>query len=201
MPTEPPGQAAVFLDRDGTINEEVGYIRDLEHLRLIPGAAAAISLLNGQHIPVIVISNQSGAARGYYPVSWIEHLHEHLVAMLAAEGAQVDAIYYCPHLPEGIVPQLAHTCECRKPQPGLLIQAAREHHLSLAGSTMIGDKAVDVDAARRAGCQAVLLRTGYGERVLAGTYQYAVEPDYIARDIADAVDWVLARPRRAPAPD
>lgn len=196
MATEP--RAAVFLDRDGTINQEVGYIRDLADMALIPGSAEAIARLNARGIPVVLVSNQSGAARGYYAQGWIDQLHERLQALLAEQGARLDAIYYCPHLPEGVVPELARDCECRKPAPGMLQQAAREHGLALDGSTMIGDKSVDVDVARRAGCRAVLLRTGYGERVLAGTYQHAVQPDYVAADLADAVGWLLAeRPARA----
>lgn len=196
MATDP--RAAVFLDRDGTINEEVGYIRDLDHLQLIPGAAQAIARLNARGIPVVLVSNQSGAARGYYPQGWIDQLHERLQALLAEQGARLDAIYYCPHLPEGVVSELSLRCECRKPSPGMLQRAAREHGLALEGSTMIGDKSVDVEVARRAGCRAVLLRTGYGERVLAGTYQYAVQPDYVATDLAEAVDWLLAE-RTTPA--
>lgn len=183
---------AVFLDRDGTINQEVGYIHELEKLNLIPGAAAAIRGLNEMGVPVILVTNQSGPARGFYPESWVHALNDRLVKLLSAEGARLDALYYCPHLPEGSVPEFSIVCDCRKPEPGMLKQAAAEHDLDLAQSWMIGDKATDVEVGERAGSHTILLTSGYGTRVLEGTYQHRVEAEKVCDSLAEAYETVLA---------
>lgn len=182
---------AVFLDRDGTINEEVGYIHELERLNLIPGAAEVIRKLNEMGVPVVLATNQSGPARGFYPESWIHQLNQRLNHLLAAEGARLDALYYCPHLPDGSVPEFSLACDCRKPEPGMLIQAAQEHDLDLARSFMIGDKATDVEVGERAGAHTILLTSGYGSQVLAGTYQHQVSPEYICASLQEAFQQIL----------
>jgi D-glycero-D-manno-heptose 1,7-bisphosphate phosphatase len=183
---------AVFLDRDGTINVEAGYIKDLDHLHLMPGAADAIKRLNALGVPAILATNQSGPARGYYPESWVLALNARLEQLLAAEGARLDAVYYCPHHPEGEVAEYTLDCRCRKPETGMLDDAAAQHGLDLSLSYMIGDKSTDVEVGQRAGCRTVLLRSGFGEQVLAGTYQYPVEPDHVADTLVEAIDWVVA---------
>jgi D-glycero-D-manno-heptose 1,7-bisphosphate phosphatase len=183
---------AVFLDRDGTINQEVGYIRELANLTLIPGAAEAIRELNQMGVPVIVVTNQSGVARGYYPDSWIGQLHGRLIALLANEGAQLDGVYYCPHLPDGSVAEYSFACACRKPEPGMLVQAAQDLGLDLSRSFMIGDKATDVEVGFRVGSQSILLRSGYGEKVLKGEYQHRPESEYyIADSLIDSYTRIL----------
>lgn len=191
--------AAVFLDRDGTINVEAGYIRNLDDLVLMPGAAAAIRDMSAAGYRVILATNQSGPARGYYPESWIHALHERLAHLLAAEGARLDDVFYCPHLPDGTVAGYSGPCACRKPEPGMLLDAARKHGIDLSRSFMIGDKATDVEVGHRAGCRSVLLRSGYGEDVLAGRYQWAVEPDHVAETIVEAAAWVLTQADGAPS--
>jgi D-glycero-D-manno-heptose 1,7-bisphosphate phosphatase len=189
------GTPAVFLDRDGTINQEAGYIQDLANLRLIQGAAGAIARLNQRGVPVILATNQSGPARGYYPEAWVHALHQKLAELLAQEGAHLDDVFYCPHLPAaegGMVEPYARDCDCRKPETGMLDAASSKHHVDLKRSYMIGDKATDVEVGQRAGCRSVLLRSGYGERVLAGDYQWPVKPDHVADTLVDAIDWVLA---------
>lgn len=183
---------AVFLDRDGTINVEAGYIRKLEDLNLMPGAGAAIKRLNDLGVPVVLATNQSGPARGYYPETWVHALHERLVSLLAAEGAHLDDIFYCPHLPDGTVPEYTQDCRCRKPEPGMLEDAAAKHGYDLPLSYMVGDKSTDVDVGRRAGCRTVLLRSGYGEQVISGTYQWQVAPDHVADTLVEAIAWVVA---------
>lgn len=145
---------AVFLDRDGTIIEEVNYLARPEQVRLLPGAAEAIRAWNATGVLVIVVTNQAGVARGYFPESRVGEVHSHLDALLAAHGAKVDAYYYCPHGPND-------GCECRKPLPGMLHLAAREHDVDLSRAWVIGDKVSDSDAGRAAGCRAVLVRTGH----------------------------------------
>jgi D-glycero-D-manno-heptose 1,7-bisphosphate phosphatase len=186
------GKIAVFLDRDGTINVEAGYIHELENLVLMPGAGQAIRRLNMRGVPVILATNQSGPARGYYAESHIHALHERLVALLAAEGAHLDDLYYCPHLPDGTVEAYTMACRCRKPEPQMLEDAAAKHGLDLTRSYMIGDKATDVEVGRAVGARTVLLRSGYGERVLDGSYQWTVEADHVADTLVDAIDWVIA---------
>lgn len=194
-------RTAVFLDRDGTINQEVGYVRELDALQLIPGAGAALKMLNEAGILAILATNQSGPARGYYDEAWIDALHGRLASLLAAEGARLDDVYYCPHLPEGTVARYSGPCRCRKPEPGMLEDAALKWGLDLQMAYMIGDKATDVEVGQRAGCKTVLLRSGYGAQVLAGTYQWSCQPDLVADDLAEAVQWVLSDIRaRAESP-
>ncbi len=152
---------AVFLDRDGTINQERGYLYRIEELDFFPGAAQAISLLNRAGFLVVVVSNQSGVARGYYGEDQVEALHRHMTAQLAADGARVDCWLYCPHHPEGSG-RYAVTCACRKPLPGMLLEAAERFSIDLAASFMIGDKLSDVQAGLAAGCVPLLVRSGYG---------------------------------------
>ena len=160
---EPP-RAAVFLDRDGVLVEDVHYLRRPEDLRLLDGAAEALRLLRAR-FALVVVTNQSGIARGLFDEAALLAIHARLVGALAAEGAWLDAIYACPHLPEGEVAAFARACACRKPRPGLLLDAAEAHGLSLSNSWMIGDSARDVEAGRRAGARALLLGPG-GPRTL-----------------------------------
>ncbi len=191
---------AIFLDRDGTINEEVGYIRNLADMRLIPGAGAAIRRLNEQNIPVVLVTNQSGPARGYYPEDWVKTLHDQLCELLLDEGALLDDVRYCPHLPPdegGVVPQYARVCECRKPGIAMVREAAAQKGYDLRRSYVVGDKATDVELGHKAGTRTVLLETGYGQDVIAGRYQWQVRADHVARDLSEAVEWILqdmARP-------
>ncbi|MGF1495261.1 MAG: D-glycero-alpha-D-manno-heptose-1,7-bisphosphate 7-phosphatase [Elainellaceae cyanobacterium] len=186
---------AVFLDRDGVLNVEAGYIHRVEDLHLVPGAAQAVRQLNEAGWFCCLVSNQSGPARGYYPVSHVEALHQRLCRLLQAEaGAKLDALYYCPYLspPEGGTdPEFTRWSTWRKPNTGMLVAAAWEHDLDLRRSVMVGDKATDVDLAHNAGCRGILVKTGYGDRVLSGSYQHPTQPDYVAADLADAVDWIL----------
>lgn len=182
---------AVFLDRDGTINEEVGYIYNLADLCLIPGAAEAIRRLNAAGVLAVLTTNQSGPARSYYPESHVQALNQRLVDLLLDEGALLDDLYYCPHHPEGSDPRYALVCDCRKPGTRMVEEAASKHEVDLASSYVVGDKATDVELGQNAGCRTVLLTSGYGERVLAGDYQWKVEPDHVAPDLLRAVDWIL----------
>jgi len=153
---------AVFLDRDGTINVEREYLHRPEDFRFIPGAPQAIRLLNEAGFRVIVVSNQSGIARGYYDEVAVERLHRFMDGELAARGARIDAYYFCPHHPEHGDGEYGRACDCRKPWPGMLLQAAADLSLDLAASYMVGDKLADVQAGLNAGCRPLLVRTGYG---------------------------------------
>lgn len=155
---------AVFLDRDGTINVEKDYLYRPEEFEFIPGAVDAVRLLKQHGYVVVVVTNQSGIARGYYTEDDLTVLHNHIDRLLAAEGVSVDAWYYCPHHAEG-KGEYAVDCSCRKPLPGMLLKAADEHGIDLSSSWMVGDKLVDVEAGVAAGCRSVLVRTGYGAQL------------------------------------
>lgn len=178
---------AVFLDRDGTLNEEVDYLCDPEHLVMIPGAAAAVARLNAKGIPVVVVTNQSGIGRGKYDWQDFAAVMSRMGTLLALENAWIDAVYASPHHEKGQGDYGVADHPERKPNPGMLLRAAEEHGLDLAHSWMVGDKAIDLEAGHRAGCRAVLVRTGYGAQVDGSA------ADLVASDLAEAVDLILAQ--------
>lgn len=183
---------AVFLDRDGTITEEIGYVNHEDRLRLMQRTGAAIRLLNEVGLPVVVVTNQAGVARGYFKEEMIHTVHARMQEMLAAEGARVDGIYYCPHHPRTGPPEYRIACNCRKPETGMIERACAELGLDASRSFMVGDKASDVEFGRRVGARGILVLTGYGrgER----QYQpekYQQEPDFIATDLFDAALWII----------
>lgn len=153
---------AVFLDRDGTINEEKDYLHRIEDFAFIPGVPAAIRRLKEAGFLVIVVTNQSGVGRGYYSMEDVDRLHRHLQDKLAESGTAVDAFYVCPHHPTEGVGHFLRDCDCRKGRPGMLLQAAAEHGIDLERSFMVGDKAADIEAGEEAGCRSMLVLTGYG---------------------------------------
>ncbi|HVK18849.1 MAG TPA: HAD family hydrolase [Fimbriiglobus sp.] len=160
-----PADEAVFLDRDGTLIEEVNYLSRVEQVRLIPGAAAAVRRVNEAGVRVVVVTNQAGVARGYFPESRVAEVHAHLSALLSEQGAHMDAYYYCPHHAAEGVGAFRVDCDCRKPKPGMLRAAAADLGLDLTRSWMIGDKVCDLKAGAAAGCRTVLVQTGYGAGV------------------------------------
>lgn len=189
---------AVFIDRDGTLTEEVGYVNHPSRLRLLPRSAAAIRRLNEAGIAAVVATNQAGVARGYFSEDVMNAVHEQLVAQLKDAGAHLDGLYVCPHHPTEGVPPFRADCDCRKPKPGLLLRAAHDLDLDLRESSMVGDKASDLLVAPSVGARAILVLTGYG----LGEWEYRrahfpLAPDHVAADLLDAVDWVIARRRAA----
>jgi D-glycero-D-manno-heptose 1,7-bisphosphate phosphatase len=194
LPPRQTTKPAVFLDRDGVLNVEAGYLHQVEDLHLIPGAAQAVRRLNDQQLFCCLVSNQSGPARGYYPAAHIEALHRRLEQLLQAEAnAWLDALYYCPYLSPsqgGIDAKFTRWSTWRKPNTGMLVAAAWDYNLDLSRSFMVGDKATDVDLAHNAGCTGILVQTGFGEDVLTGKYQHHTRPDYVAADLSAAVDWI-----------
>ncbi|GAB7028363.1 D-glycero-beta-D-manno-heptose 1,7-bisphosphate 7-phosphatase [Geotalea toluenoxydans] len=154
---------AVFLDRDGTINVEKEYLYRIEDFQMIPDAPEAIRLLNEAGFLVVVVTNQSGIGRGYYDELKLEKLHCHMEKELAKAGARIDAWYFCPHHPKHGTGHYRKECACRKPLPGMLLQAAKDLDIDLAASFMVGDKLADIEAGLAAGCRPLLVRTGYGQ--------------------------------------
>lgn len=152
------GRPAVFLDRDGTINVEKSYLYRAEEFEFIPGAPEAIRLLKEAGFLVVVVTNQSGIARGYYDEAAVHRLHRFVDGELARVGAAIDAYYLCPHHPQ----HGSGECACRKPLPGMLLAAAGDLGIDLTRSFIVGDKLADVEAGLRAGCRPLLVKTGYG---------------------------------------
>lgn len=183
---------AVFMDRDGTLTEEVGYVNHPRRLRLLPRSAQAIRRLNEAGIAAVVVTNQAGIARGYFSEEVLQAVNAALVAQLKDEGAHLDGIYVCTHHPTEGAPPYRLDCACRKPRPGLLRRAAAEHGLDLRRSAVVGDRPSDLIAARATGAAGVLVLTGYG----LGEWEYRrttfpVAPDHVAEDLLDAVDWLI----------
>jgi D-glycero-D-manno-heptose 1,7-bisphosphate phosphatase len=184
------GQAAVFLDRDGTIIEDVGYLDTLERITFYPWTVDAIRALNRAGLPVVVVTNQSGIARGVFDAAFVAETHRVLDARLAAGGARIDAYYYCPHHPDGCIAEYARACDCRKPGPGMIGQAARDLDLDPRRSFMVGDKWIDVAAGRAAGARAILVRTGVGAEEERRPHD-GVTADAVVDNLAAATGWIL----------
>lgn len=188
----PESRPAVFLDRDGTINEQMGYINHLDRFVVLPGVGQAVSRLNRAGLAVVVVSNQSGVARGYFPEELVGRVNQRMIDLLARGGARLDGVYYCPHHPRAELAAYRRECDCRKPKPGLLIKAAVDLGLDLKRSFVVGDRVGDLETARAVGAKAILVLTGYGrgeaEFVLPGKN---ITPDFTAQDLGEAVDWIL----------
>lgn len=189
-----PRRCAVFLDRDGTIIREVNYLSRLDEIELLPAAAAAIAKLNQHRIPVILVTNQSGVARGKFTEAFVKESHIYLQKLLQRENAHIDDFFYCPHHPEAGNPPYRKTCNCRKPAPGMLRAAAKKHHLNLKRSYVVGDKLIDVELGLKAGAKAVLVETGYGLKEKGQIETSPAKPNRICIDLNQAVDWILQQP-------
>jgi D-glycero-D-manno-heptose 1,7-bisphosphate phosphatase len=185
-------RAAVFLDRDGTLIEDVGFLDTLTRLVVFPWTIDAVRALNRAGLPVIVVTNQSGVARKYFPESFVHDTHRALDERLAAGGARVDAYYYCPHHPDGKLPEHALDCDCRKPRPGLVDRAARDLNLDPERSFVVGDKWGDVRLAHAVGARAILVRTGSGA-VEEQHPRPGLTADAVLDNLAAAASWILMR--------
>ena len=180
---------AVFLDRDGTIVEDVGYISSPQQLNFIPGSIEAIKKLNAAGYKVIVITNQAGVARGIVTEDMLQTIDKVMHRQILNGGAHLDGLYYCPHHPEHGVYPYKQACECRKPHTGLIKKAIKDHDLDLSLSFMIGDKASDIEAGKKAGVKTAFVLTGYGT---TEKDELKNKPDHIAKNLSEAVKWVLS---------
>lgn len=181
---------AVFLDKDGTLIEDVPYNIDAERIRFYPEAPSALAQLHAQGYLLIVVTNQPGIAHGYFGTVALEATGTTIDAELASHDAPIAGFYYCPHHPEGQVPDYAIACGCRKPLAGMLLQAAHEHGIDLSASWMIGDILNDVEAGNRAGCRTVLVDRGNETEWLHGEHRV---PDHVARNLIDAAQFIAAQ--------
>jgi D-glycero-D-manno-heptose 1,7-bisphosphate phosphatase len=185
--------SAIFLDRDGTLNEDIGYVSHPDELLVYSFAADAISLLNGAGFKVIVVTNQSGVARGLYTEEMLGRIHAKLIDELSKEGARVDAVYYCPHHPEFGDRRYRIECDCRKPRSGMLVTAAQEHEIDLSRSYVVGDKASDIRLASNAGARGVLVMTGFGRETIEHPDLWPCEPYALAENALCAAEAVVYR--------
>jgi D-glycero-D-manno-heptose 1,7-bisphosphate phosphatase len=186
---------AVFLDRDGTLIEEVGYLDRPERVRLFPWSVDAIRALNRAAVRVVVISNQSGVARGFFTEATVDTVHGRIAELLAAGGATIDAYYYCPHHPDGKVAAYARACDCRKPGRALVDRAVRDLDVDPGRSFAVGDRWLDVALARTIGARGILVRTGFG-RTEEARPPDGLKPDAITDNLIGAVSWILGYVQR-----
>ncbi len=170
---------AVFFDRDGTICKDLGYIDSEDKIVVIRGAGEAIRKLNEAGFKVVIITTQSGVARGYFTIETLQRVNKRLTEILKKDGAQIDGIYFCPHHPD-------ENCECRKPKPGLILKAKRKFNLNLKNSWVVGDKKEDIELGKNAGSKSILVLTGYGKET-----KKKVKPDYTVSNIKEAVKIIL----------
>jgi D-glycero-D-manno-heptose 1,7-bisphosphate phosphatase len=181
------------MDRDGTLAHEVGYVNHLSRFRLFPWSVDAVRLLNRGGWLAVVVTNQAGVARGYFPEHLIAEVHGHMNAQMDAGGARLDGIYYCPHHPSAGEPPYRQDCDCRKPRPGLLRRASADLGIDLGRSWMVGDRDADVELARAVGARAALVKTGYGRgELLWHAPAWPRPPDIVAEHLLEAVERILA---------
>jgi D-glycero-D-manno-heptose 1,7-bisphosphate phosphatase len=186
----------VFIDRDGTISEEVGYINHPSRFQVYPWSGEAIRNLNLKGLKALVVTNQAGVARGYFEEGLIHEVHQKLRDELNRSGAYLDAIYYCPHHPSSGNPPYRLDCDCRKPKPGMLLRAALELEIDLKNSFMIGDRYSDIELAHNAGTKSIFVLSGYG----LGEFEYhrqdwKVQPDWVAKNLLEATEIILKQSR------
>ncbi len=186
---------AVFVDRDGTINEDVGYPRRYDQVRIYPYSFEAVRKLNAAGLVVVVITNQSGVGRGFFTEDELHVIHDRMREDFLAAGARIDAVYYCPHFSGSPSPSYDIDCACRKPFPGMAIRAREELGLDLEGSYMVGDKVEDVRFGLNAGARPILVLTGYGEATRDALRKEGIAPAHVAPDLGKAVEWILERER------
>jgi D-glycero-D-manno-heptose 1,7-bisphosphate phosphatase len=190
---------AVFLDRDGTLIEDVGYLDRVGRLRLFPWSVDAVRLLNRAGLEVIVVTNQAGVARGVIEEQVVCDLHAHISGLFEAGGARLDAWYYCPHLPESTIERYRVACACRKPGPGMIRRAEQERGIDAARSFVVGDRWLDVELGHGVGATSLMVRTGYGATE-ALRPRPGVAVAAVVSNLMEAVSWILRRVREEPAP-
>ena len=187
------GRPAVFIDRDGTINEQMGYINHPSRFVILPGVPEAIRLLNRNNYLVIIVSNQSGVARGYFPIDLVYEVHDFLQATLKKKKAIIDGIFFCPHHVHGNVLEYRLVCDCRKPKTGLIEQACESFDIDMSKAYVVGDRFSDLDLANRLKLTGVLVKTGYGRGEIKYIMPGKPEPSHIAENLLHAARWIVGR--------
>ncbi|HMG72611.1 MAG TPA: HAD family hydrolase [Pyrinomonadaceae bacterium] len=183
---------AVFCDRDGVLIRDCGYLHDPDRIEILDGVPAAIRLLNESGFLSLVVTNQSGVARGYFSENIVQRTHAAISKRLAEAGAHIDAFYYCPHYPDAVVPAYKQDCDCRKPKPGMILRAAETWGIDLSKSFMVGDKGSDVEAGKAVGARTLLILPEGGQRTSPDQESaFTQQPDWVATDLLEAVQWIL----------
>jgi D-glycero-D-manno-heptose 1,7-bisphosphate phosphatase len=183
----------VFLDRDGTVIEEVGYLNRLDRISFFPWSVDAVRVLNDAGLLVVVVTNQAGVARGYFDEKLVQAAHALIDERMRDGRARIDGYYYCPHHPDGSVETFRTVCDCRKPKPGMILRAARDLDIDVARSFVVGDRWLDVEMGRAAGATTVLVKTGYG--LEDDDHADGLAADMVADNLMDAAGWILRRLR------
>lgn len=186
---------AVFIDRDGTLNRDVGYPGDFSQIDIYSYSYEAVRKLRSAGFAVVIVTNQSGVGRGFFTEEALQNIHGKLAAAFRSQNAPLDGLYYCPHYLTSLNPLYNADCPCRKPKPGMALRAAAELGLDLRGSYMIGDKVEDILFGLNIQARPILVLTGYGTESLKELSRRPVQPDYVARDLLQAADWILGQER------
>jgi len=186
-------KAAVFLDRDGTMNVDVGYLDSVERFTLFPWTLEAVRLLRNSGYYVVVVTNQSGVARGMVDETFVEEIHQLMQEDLAMVGSQLDGLYYCPHESDALVREYRMECDCRKPKSGLIARAVADLDIDVSRSFVVGDKWSDIGLAQNVGARGVLVRTGYGRSQEQQPVD-GVVPEAVVDTLMDAVGWIIRHP-------
>jgi D-glycero-D-manno-heptose 1,7-bisphosphate phosphatase len=185
-------RAAIFIDRDGTLADEVGYVNDVSRFRLFPWSVEAVRLINRSGYLAVMVTNQAGVARGYFPEPAIGEVHDRLGAALADGAARLDGVYYCPHHPDAGAAPYRQDCDCRKPRPGLLTRAAADLRIDLARSWVVGDRKGDLEVAWAVGARGAMVKTGYGRGELRHhAPAWPRQPDLVAEHLLEAVSLIV----------
>jgi D-glycero-D-manno-heptose 1,7-bisphosphate phosphatase len=189
---------AVFLDRDGTINKDVGYPSSFSMIEIFPYSFEAIRKINEAGLLAVIVSNQSGVGRGLIVEKDLHEIHQKLRATFAERNAHFDGVYYCPHYRLSSISQYRKNCRCRKPNPGMGLQAAADLNIDMNNSYMVGDKVEDILFGRNIQANPILLLTGFGQKALPKLKKKGIVPAYVASNLLDAVNWILKREKKMP---
>lgn len=181
---------AVFLDRDGTLNKDVGYPNSFEAIEVYPYSYEAVRRINDAGFLVVVVTNQSGIGRGLIEEEKLDGIHQKMLALFKKNNARLDRIYYCPHYIDSVNPKYRKDCACRKPNPGMALRAAEDLNIRLEDSFMVGDKLEDIEFGLNIHATPVLLLTGHGQKALRMLAEKKVNPAFVARDLLEAVEWI-----------
>jgi D-glycero-D-manno-heptose 1,7-bisphosphate phosphatase len=187
---------AVFLDRDGTINRDVGYPNSYDMVEIYPYSYAAIRKINEAGFLSVIVTNQSGIGRGFIEEKNLHDIHRKLRRDFAKQKAVIDGIYYCPHYEHSDIPEYRKACSCRKPNPGMAQQAVRDFHIDTAKSYMIGDKAEDIIFGKNIHATSILLLTGFGKKSIPKLKERGIDPAHVAETLKEAVEWILQREKK-----
>lgn len=186
---------AVFLDRDGTLNKDVGYPNSFEAIEIYPYSYEAVRRINSAGFLAVVVTNQSGIGRGLIEEKKLEDIHRSMSDLFVQNNARLDRFYYCPHYIDSIIPKYRKDCACRKPNPGMALKAAEDLNIALKGSYMVGDKMEDIEFGLNFDARSVLLLTGHGQKALRKLSEKGVQPAFVAKNLLEAIDWILANER------